>query len=441
MVAKTQRNTSSQPLVCSMPPEAEASSSTGRSTPIARPTPNTIEGATAANTLAEKWDLRPGRSAIQTMIADLPPGTAAETFFKAEVKVEAAGKVEAKARIENRADGKIEVTVEGLGALGAGLDGGHVFGGVSEGVKLVFDRPEQAADFLHAAATGFSLLAAQSQHPLITSAADAALGLWRDTATRLARASSNVEVIQAGSLLEVEGDVGKTKEGSSMGGSARAKAGATVSSQAEVDFAQGRVTRRTRLETKFEGELGLSLGGAPLASAVSNRFNGKGELKPSVAIEERRKLPAETLEQLRRGTLSPIDFGRALASAPVEYVAVIKVEGELRGNGGITGMGRAELSTEVVLSRALANELLAGKKTPLDVVANATWEGKIEGAIGLNQAIDLGVVDVEGGATRWWTKKGELGSFSQVLERCVKHFDEQQQLSAQLARQRQPMLG
>ncbi|MDX2014282.1 MAG: hypothetical protein SFW67_29045 [Myxococcaceae bacterium] len=434
---KTDRASSTHPPTSQPPPTTERPKGSQRPTAVLN---TVVEQEPPKTTLAGIIDFRPGRKALSDALERLEPHTAAEMFFKGEFKAGDAAKAEFKARIERRDDGTFEVCAENLAALGLANDHAGGFGGFMAGGKLVFPNADQAADFIHAAAMAIGVVVGRAEAPLKGAIVDNVMGLSRDAAERLARGIDRAEVLQLGGQLELEGELGSAEKPShSFGGKAEAKAVVTASTQREVDFAKGCLTTRSRLEGKLEGEIGLKLGDSIAADAIANRFSAKGELKTSVALEQRWKLTPGTLEQIRRGELSPAQIADAVRKAPIEYVAVVKVEGEVRGNGMITGMGRLEASTEIVLDRKLAADLLAGKTSPLGELVNAKWEGKVEAALGGNQELDLKVVKVEAGATRWVTRPLEGGSIADVARSGVRWLDERQTMEAQLNAQRRAL--
>ncbi|MCA3016792.1 MAG: hypothetical protein INH41_30780 [Myxococcaceae bacterium] len=428
---KTERTSSTSPLTCQPPPTPEGPTGPQRASRVSS---TLVEAERPKTTLAAVVDFRPGRQALSDALTQLEPHTAAELLFKGEVKGGDAVKSEFKARVERRDDGTFEVSAENLAALGVGLKQGAAFGGLSGGGTLVFTTADEAADFIHAVATSVGLLAARSSLPVTAAVVDGVMGLSRDAAERIARGSDRVEVLRLGSQVELEGEL--AARSSPFGEKAEAKAAVSTGTQHEVDFSKARLTTRHKLEGKLEGELGLKLGDTLAARALANRFNGKGELKASVALEERRTLTPGTLEQLRRGELSPAQLAKAVLQAPTEYVAVVKLEGEVRQNGLITGMGRLEASTEVVLDRRLAEALLSGQTSPLGELVNAKWEGKVEAALGGHQEIDLEVAKVETGATRWVTRKFEDVSIADLARDGARWLDDRQALEAQLSAQR-----
>jgi hypothetical protein len=332
---------------------------------------NRIERAERDYALAT---LSPGEAAMGAATKALRPHQSVEFSCKLGVDAGVALKGEGKIKIEKRDDGMYEVSVSANAAIGLG--GGMA--GVAAGTRFVVATPEAAADVAQAVATiGVTTAAYGTGLAPVVSFADTVSGASAHALERLKHYSRNCSALEVDArILKGVGHIGGTKH--DLGKVELEGLGAR---SVRVNIETGEVVTGRRLEITGEALASMKLGSGAAGSIGGQLgLSGDAEVKVSLAFEERRKIPPDLLERLKRGEVSASEVAIAAHQGPVTYALVGKVEGEFAIGTAAAGVGRFEAKRELSLdSNALFDQLakrdIAGL---LSKVVDGAWDAECE---------------------------------------------------------------
>lgn len=369
-----------------------------------------------------------GQDPIKAGVESLCEHQSIEVNCKANVAIEGvAGKSEGKVKITHRDDGKYEVEVMSAFGVGIGEEHAKALVGVGAGTSYVVSTPEAAADIAQAI-TSLEVVSVTSTSGLgpLVMAADAFTGTSRSAMERLSHYSDNLASVKCDVRASIEAGAAPKSPGVHLEG----KAEAQRSTEIEVNLEKGEACFIKRLEGKLEGEVSLDLSPVrALATQLQNRFGAKGELKVSGRIESRCHIPAEIKARISSGELSGLELAKTLSKLPVQQILV--VEAELESKGAALGSGG--------LRGKLSGELALDDKAPADIgkaLLDAKWAFEGEAGLGAEARFDGGAVSVEGSLMKWSATRHEVGSFREVVDRALHHFEEHETMHASIAQAR-----
>lgn len=411
--------------------EAEGAVPTPKPGPTSSVEQNRVEEAERAYARAT---VSPGEDLVASRARALGPHQSVEVSCKALVSGELAGKVEGKLVIEHRDDGKYEVTAFGAAQAGAGADL-KLIGGVAAGTKFVVNTPEAAADIAQAVATLGVTTSAKTNLGLYpwASLADKISGTSDHALERLDHYRENLVKVSADARLTGSIGIGVHTPGLDL----HAIAEGQIARGVAVDFERGEIAVTSKLEIVGEGRATLGLGhSAGGKTAGLNVFDAETEGKYSVKLEERKQVPPQLLEKLKRGELDPAAAYQALSRAPSEWTAIAEIEIEKSLTGMVSnGVGRAKLVTEIPLGNGaeFAQRMARGDVRALaEPFIKAEWE--VEGEIGVGPRFAAGSASLgaEAGALTFMKYKSDKGSLEHCLAHANASVDEQVDLQRQL---------